>query len=62
MYFLWGSFFFFFSLILQNMLSIAARSIKSTTLKSSLRPLTAVRTKVTLPDLPYEYDVSLSMY
>ncbi|CAO3612714.1 unnamed protein product [Mucor fragilis] len=38
------------------MLSIAARSIKSTSIKSTLRPLTAIRTKVTLPDLPYGYD------
>ncbi|RCH92515.1 Superoxide dismutase [Mn], mitochondrial [Rhizopus stolonifer] len=37
------------------MLSIAARSIKSTGLKS-VRPLTSIRTKVTLPELPYEYD------
>lgn len=41
------------------MLSIAARSIKSSSIKSTLRPLTAIRTKVTLPDLPYGYDVSL---
>ncbi|KAG2215804.1 hypothetical protein INT46_007427 [Mucor plumbeus] len=38
------------------MLSIAARSIKTTSIKSTLRPLTAIRTKVTLPDLPYGYD------
>lgn len=44
------------------MLSIAARSIKSSTIKSTLRPLTSVRTKVTLPELPYEYDVKLIYY
>ncbi|KAI7859573.1 Manganese/iron superoxide dismutase [Circinella umbellata] len=38
------------------MLSLAARSIKSSNFKSSARCLTAVRTKVTLPDLPYGYD------
>ncbi|KAI8977220.1 Manganese/iron superoxide dismutase [Mycotypha africana] len=39
------------------MLSLAARSIKSSAFKTaSLRPLTAIRTKVTLPDLPYKYD------
>ncbi|CAO3656531.1 unnamed protein product [Mucor hiemalis] len=38
------------------MLSIAARSIKTSAVKSTLRPLTAIRTKVTLPELPYEYD------
>ncbi|ORY90439.1 Manganese/iron superoxide dismutase [Syncephalastrum racemosum] len=37
------------------MLSIAARSFKSTGFKPVLGSLTAVRTKVTLPDLPYEY-------
>jgi Fe-Mn family superoxide dismutase len=40
------------------MLSIAARSIKSSAIKTSLRPLTAARSKVTLPELPYDYDVS----
>lgn len=44
------------------MLSIAARSIKSTSIKSTLRPLTSIRTKVTLPELPYEYDVSCIIY
>jgi Fe-Mn family superoxide dismutase len=39
------------------MLSIAARTIRSSAIKSTLRPLTSVRTKVTLPELPYEYDV-----
>lgn len=51
----------FLSLYLK-MLSIAARSIKSSTIKSTLRPLTLVRTKVTLPELPYEYDVKLIYY
>ncbi|KAL0081449.1 Manganese/iron superoxide dismutase [Phycomyces blakesleeanus] len=37
------------------MLSIAARSIKTSSVKT-LRPLTAVRTKVTLPELPYAYE------
>lgn len=41
------------------MLSIAARSIKTSAVKSTLRPLTAIRTKVTLPELPYEYDVRI---
>lgn len=41
------------------MLSIAARSIKSSTIKSTLGPLTSIRTKVTLPELPYEYDVRI---
>ncbi|CAO3695215.1 unnamed protein product [Umbelopsis ramanniana] len=36
------------------MLSIAARSIRSSGFKT-VAPLTAIRTKVTLPDLPYEY-------
>ncbi|CAO3679906.1 unnamed protein product [Umbelopsis vinacea] len=36
------------------MLSIAARSIRSSGFKS-VAPLTAIRTKVSLPDLPYEY-------
>ncbi|KAI9278784.1 Manganese/iron superoxide dismutase [Phascolomyces articulosus] len=38
------------------MLSLAARSVKSNQFKSAARCLTAVRTKVTLPDLPYGYD------
>ncbi|KAI7905894.1 Manganese/iron superoxide dismutase [Cokeromyces recurvatus] len=39
------------------MLSTVTRStIKSSAFKSSLRPLTSIRTKVTLPDLPYDYD------
>ncbi|KAL1930458.1 hypothetical protein VTP01DRAFT_10620 [Rhizomucor pusillus] len=38
------------------MLSIAARSLKSSTVKPAIRSLTAIRTKVTLPDLPYDYD------
>ncbi|KAI9025218.1 Manganese/iron superoxide dismutase [Phycomyces nitens] len=37
------------------MLSIAARSIKASSAKT-LRPLTAIRTKVTLPELPYAYE------
>ncbi|CAM0136849.1 unnamed protein product [Umbelopsis sp. WA50703] len=37
------------------MLSIAARSIRSSGFKSVAAPLTAVRTKVSLPDLPYGY-------
>ncbi|GAB5593524.1 Superoxide dismutase [Mn] [Umbelopsis nana] len=36
------------------MLSIAARSIRSSGFKT-VAPLTAIRTKVSLPDLPYEY-------
>lgn len=40
-----------------DMLSIAARSLKSSTVKPAIRSLTAIRTKVTLPDLPYDYDV-----
>ena len=40
------------------MLSLAARSVKTHGFKA-VRPLTAVRTKVTLPDLPYGYDVLL---
>lgn len=43
------------------MLSIATRSLKSTGFKPAVRCLAAVRTKVTLPELPYEYDVS-SLY
>ena len=39
------------------MLSTAARSLKTSAVKSTLRPLTAIRTKVTLPELPYEYNV-----
>ncbi|CDS07319.1 hypothetical protein LRAMOSA01268 [Lichtheimia ramosa] len=38
------------------MLSIATRSLKSTGFKPAVRCLAAVRTKVTLPELPYEYD------
>ncbi|KAI9300550.1 Manganese/iron superoxide dismutase [Cunninghamella echinulata] len=38
------------------MLSIAARSIKTSSFKPVLGSLTAIRTKVTLPDLPYEYN------
>lgn len=41
------------------MLSIAARSIKTSAVKQSLGSLTAVRTKVTLPELPYGYDVCI---
>lgn len=44
------------------MLSIAARSIKSAGIKSNLGSLTAIRTKVTLPDLPYGYDVRMNDY
>lgn len=40
------------------MLSIAARTLKTNTIKRVATPLTTVRTKVTLPDLPYEYNVS----
>ncbi|KAG1471068.1 hypothetical protein G6F56_002335 [Rhizopus delemar] len=38
------------------MLSIAARTLKTNTIKRVATPLTTVRTKVTLPDLPYEYN------
>lgn len=41
------------------MLSIAARSFKSAGFKPVVGSLTAVRTKVTLPELPYEYGVSI---
>lgn len=60
--FVWGLvsiFLLFIKLNYLKMLSIAARSIKTTSIKSTLRPLTAIRTKVTLPDLPYGYDVSI---
>lgn len=62
---MWGffsfNFLFFFTLNAfptKKMLSIAARSIKTTSVKSVLGPLTSIRTKVTLPELPYEYNVS----
>lgn len=42
------------------MLSIAARTLKSSNYKPIVGSLTAIRTKVTLPDLPYGYDVSIS--
>ncbi|KAG0180148.1 Superoxide dismutase [Mn], mitochondrial [Apophysomyces sp. BC1034] len=39
------------------MISLATRSLRTTsTFKPVFRSLTAVRTKVTLPDLPYSYD------
>ncbi|KAI9313952.1 Manganese/iron superoxide dismutase [Dichotomocladium elegans] len=38
------------------MFSIAARTVKSSAFKPTLRNLTAVRTKVTLPALPYAYN------
>ncbi|CAO3692285.1 unnamed protein product [Rhizopus stolonifer] len=38
------------------MLSITARTLKINTIKRVVAPLTTVRTKVTLPDLPYEYN------
>lgn len=52
--------FFFFSLFyLKKMLSTAARTIKTNTLKRAVSPLTtSIRTKVTLPSLPYAYNVS----
>ncbi|KAI8372696.1 Manganese/iron superoxide dismutase [Radiomyces spectabilis] len=38
------------------MLAITSRALKTSAAVKSFRPLTAIRTKVTLPDLPYEYD------
>lgn len=38
------------------MLSLAARSLKASPIKAVARPLSIIRTKVTLPDLPYDYD------
>ncbi|KAI8072812.1 Manganese/iron superoxide dismutase [Gongronella butleri] len=38
------------------MLSIASRALKTSTFKPVLGSVSAIRTKVTLPDLPYSYD------
>jgi hypothetical protein len=42
------------------MLSTVARTLKTNAIKRVAGPLTtSIRTKVTLPELPYEYNVSI---